>query len=237
MPLPDVNPSWHICPLAARIVRKLHWPTPHRSRKRDGPLCLRDAAARRRRRSPCGAHATPDVRRVRGAGAPDGTRPRPAPRHRGRPGALHAAVGAAGLRQDDAGQPHRRADEGALRDGVRGDGGRRGPAAGRRGGAGTALAERAAHHPLRGRDPPVQQGAAGRHPCRTSRRGPSPSSARRRRTPRSRSSRRCCRAPWCTPSGSSPTSTSAPSSTARCRTWSTGWAGTVSCSSTTRGGC
>ena len=110
------------------------------------------------------ADASADPRRVRGPGASPRPGAPPPRRHRvGRP-PLDDPLGTARHREDDARLPARRARQGSLhavlRRAHRGEGGPR-P---RRRGRGAPRRPRPAHDPLRGRDPPLQQGAAGRVP-------------------------------------------------------------------------
>ena len=122
-----------------------------------------------RRRAAGRAHASAQPGRVRRPGAP-GRRGAPAARHdRGRASALADPVGAARQRQDLAGARHRRQRRrrtsslfSAVLSGVKEL--RAGVEEAR-----AAAAQRPQHDPLRRRDPPLQQGAAGRASCRTSR--------------------------------------------------------------------
>src|SRR5581483_6756148 len=130
-----------------------------------GPLRRGGRAAARRARAAGTASAAADARRVRRAA--------PCPRpgqcatacDRSRPRALARALRTARIREDDA-RPHRREhDRRRIRGAVGGVG--NGVAGPRRAGArtGAARRERASDDPVPRRDPPLQQGAAGRAPA------------------------------------------------------------------------
>ena len=121
-------------------------------------------------------------------------------------------MGAAGDRQDEPRPAAGGRDQRPLRQPVGGhERGRRHPG-GRRRRPGAARARRRSDDPVHRRDPPLQQGPAGRAAARTSRTGPSSSSGRPPRTPTSRSTARSCRACGCGGSSRCQTRTSRPSS-------------------------
>ena len=133
----------------------------------DGPLRPRQSSARPPTRGPLAERMRPtSLEELVGPGAPDRRGPPPAPGDRGGPAALAHPLGAPGHRQDHPGPGHRAARRGAafvadLGGARRGEGHPRGGRAGR----GARAAARPAHRPLRRRDPPLQQGAAGRAPA------------------------------------------------------------------------
>ena len=106
------------------------------------------------------------ARRVRRPGA----RPRAglgaSARDRGGPRPLDDPLRAAGKRQDDARQDRRQRDGRRVRRALRRLGDRRAGARGDRGCARAARRAGPAHDPVPGRDPPLQQGAAGRAAAR-----------------------------------------------------------------------
>ncbi len=109
-----------------------------------------------------GAHAPPHPGGVRRPGGTGGGGHLPAQRHRGGHAPDSRLLGPAGLRQDHPGahrrQPHPRPLPAGQRGHQRGGGGAQDP---HRGG-GAQVHVRDAHHPLHRRDPPFQQGPAGR---------------------------------------------------------------------------
>ena len=88
--------------------------------------------------------------------------------YRTRRPAIADLLGSARHRQDHARAPDRRPDEGAIRVVQRRPVGHQGDQGGDGARGGHPPAERPAHDPLRRRDSPVQQGAAGRVPSSTS---------------------------------------------------------------------
>ena len=85
--------------------------------------------------------------------------------HRARSAPVDDPVGPAGDGEDDAGAARRRADQGALRVVQRRARGYQGHQGGDGRGRGGTPHAGPAHDPVRGRDPPLQQGAAGRVPA------------------------------------------------------------------------
>ena len=191
MPMRDGVESLNVAVAAGRAAE-----TGPRGSARRGPHDERSALRRRRRR-----RAPP--RRRRAPPLADRMRPRtldefvgqqhllapgrPAARgDRARRPAVHPPVGPAGHRQDHARAPDRRDDERALHRVQRGAVRHQGDQGGDDGGRAGPPPARAPHDPLRRRDPPLQQGAAGRVPAPRRGRATSCSSARRPRTRRSR---------------------------------------------------
>ena len=128
-----------------------------RRRRQPGTAAAAAAAARR-------AHAAADARRVRRPGGAPRPGPAAAPGDRAGPPAVDHPLGPARHRQDDARAADRGVDARALhpvqRGALRHQGDPRGD--GRSGGG--AAPARPPHDPLHRRDPPLQQGAAGRLP-------------------------------------------------------------------------
>ena len=124
-------------------------------------------ARSRRSRSGCGRDARrvrrPAARARRGLGA--------AARDRGGPRALLDPLRPAGQREDDARADRRRLDRRRVRGALGRVGDGQGRARGARARPRAARHDRHAHDPLPRRDPPLQQGAAGRAAPRASRRG------------------------------------------------------------------
>ena len=133
-----------------------------RSRRRG----VRNASTRRRHRHAARrAHAAPHARRHRRPGAHPRARHAAAARHRARRAAVDHPLGTARHRQDHPGAGHRRADAGALRAVQRRARRHQGDQGGHGGGRGPPPPHRPADDRLRGRDPSLQQGAAGRVPA------------------------------------------------------------------------
>ena len=108
-----------------------------------------------------GADAAGDAGRVRGPGAPAGSR-EAAPRcDRARRARLDDLLGSAGQREDYARAPGGQLHRAGLRAVQRGDRGRAAHPGDRDRGARAARVRGRADHPVHGRDPPAQQGAAG----------------------------------------------------------------------------
>ena len=126
-----------------------------------GPV-LAAGGAGGRRGAAGGAHAAAQPRRVRRPGAHRRARHGAAGRHRARRALQHDLLRAAGQRQDHAGATHRPRDRRPARAALGGQLGHGGRARRHPGRARGAHPRRGAHHPLHRRDPPLQQGAAGR---------------------------------------------------------------------------
>src|SRR4051794_14244843 len=148
-----------------------------RSADKTAAILVRDGAAlrppggrarrRARRRSARRADAAADARRVRGAGAPPRGRLRAARRARVRAAALDDPLRAARHRQDDARAARRRARRRGLRGGLGGQRrSRRGPRRHRPSAGAARWSARPRDDLLPRRDPPLQQGAAGRAAAR-----------------------------------------------------------------------
>ena len=112
-----------------------------------------------------GANASADAGRVRGPGAP----PRPgqaaARGDRARRAGVDDLLGTARQREDDAGAPRGDHDRAGVRPLQRGHRRRAAHPRDRGRGPRSARGRRRRDHPLRGRDPPAQQGAAGQPPA------------------------------------------------------------------------
>ena len=108
------------------------------------------------------AHPTPHARRGPGPGRGARARTAAAPGDRAGPAALAGALGAARLGQDDARVRDPAPDARPLRGDERGALGREGAARGAAGGRGAQAARGTPHDRVHRRDPPLQQGAAGR---------------------------------------------------------------------------
>ena len=162
-----------------------------------GPDLARTRLRRRRRRAARRAAAAADARRGDRPAAPARPGQAAARRVRVRPAALDDPVGPAGRRQDDAGAPdgrrvRRRSSSriSAVLGGVKDI---------REAVERAQAAQHAGRRTVVFVDEVHRFNKASRTPsCRTSSRACSPSSARPPRTRRSRSTRRCCRAPRCT---------------------------------------
>ena len=126
-----------------------------------GPL-LDERRTGRGRGAAGGAHAAAWPRRVRRPGAHRRPRLGAARRHRRRRALQHDLLRAAGLRQDHPCAAHRHRDRRALGAALGGQLGYRGRARRDQGRARSAHPRPGAHDPLHRRDPPLQQGAAGR---------------------------------------------------------------------------
>ena len=111
------------------------------------------------------AAAAGDARRVRRPGPRPRRGLRATARDRGGPRPLLDPLRPSRQREDDACADRRRLDRLGLRGAVGGLGHGEGRARGARAGAGAARHHRPAHDPLPRRDPPLQQGAAGRAPA------------------------------------------------------------------------
>ena len=111
------------------------------------------------------AHAPAEPGGVRRADAPGRTRTPAARDDRRRAPSLAHPVGSAGQRQDDPRPSRRPLDQVALRPFLRRPLRRPRAARGDRRGGARAAGARPPHHPLRRRDPPLQQGPAGRLPA------------------------------------------------------------------------
>ena len=130
--------------------------------RHERPLLRRRRPARGRGRAAGAATAAGDARRVRRPGARPRRGLRATARDRGGPRPLLDPLRPARQREDDARADRRRLDRRGLRGAVGGLGDGEGRARGARAGEGAARHNRPAHDPLPRRDPPLQQGAAGR---------------------------------------------------------------------------
>ena len=121
---------------------------------------------RRRAAAASGAARRPapaaDDRRRRRSGPPARSGQAVAPTGGDRHDVVGPALGSAGHRQDDAGPRRRRHDGEGVRAAVGGHGGRQGRPRGDRARPPTSRRARSRHDPVPRRDPPLQQGAAGR---------------------------------------------------------------------------
>ena len=134
----------------------------------DEPVRHADAGEDRSLRSARRADAAPHHRRHRRPGGAARSGTAAARRDRARPAAVDHPVGPARDRQDDARAGDRQRDAGALHRVQRGDVGDQGNPRGDGGSGAGAPPLRRPHDPVHRRDPPLQQGPAGRVPSRAS---------------------------------------------------------------------